>query len=131
MPLVPVDWRQQLWGSCCGVILAHVADVRDSRTAVGRDGEDDSQGCVGVCGWVAGWPHEADGAEERGGCGVHRHGCPAITAEPVTLYTLSSGSSAHVLMIAAVEARSVEHVAVIVPEVESHMTKSCDSLVLQ
>ena len=30
---MPIAQRQQLWGSCCGVILAHVADVRDSRTA--------------------------------------------------------------------------------------------------
>ena len=78
-----------------------------------------------VCGWVAEATRGC--ARSRGGgcCGVHRHGCPAITAEPVTLYMLPSGSSAHDVMIAAVEARSVEHVAVIVPEVESHMTKSC------
>ena len=56
---------------------------------------------------------------------MHRHGCPTITAEPVTLYTLPSGSSAHDVVIAAVEARSVEHVAAIVSEIESHMTKSC------
>ena len=42
---------------------------------------------------------------------MHRHGCPAMAAEPVTLQTLPSSSSVHDLLIVAAGEGSMERVA--------------------
>ena len=91
------------------LLYAHVADVRDSRNAQGREGDVDCHvewlgGRVATRGWVG-------SRRERGHCGVHRHGCPAMAAEPVTLRTLPSSSSVHDLLIVAAGEGSMERVA--------------------
>ena len=45
--------------------------------------------------------------EAEGICHVHRHGCPTITAEPVTLYTFLSGLFAHPVDVVAVVTMTV------------------------
>ena len=59
----------------------------------------------------------------RGCCGAHRHGCPAITAEPVTMYTFPRPPS-HKAFVCRCRSEVGRHVPVIVYEVVSHMAKS-------